>query len=96
METLHSARVAFEGSTVFVAAANSRAFEWLSEMFRTYLGVMYELQLAETRLRLQLDEVSYPESAAWRARLEELLDGRPDLVPVVRQLVEQTSERLTR
>ncbi|GGL12176.1 hypothetical protein [Planomonospora parontospora] len=36
------------------------------------------------------------EAGAWRARLEELLQGRPDLAPVLRRLAAETAGRLPR
>ncbi|MCW2942952.1 MAG: hypothetical protein JWN00_5937 [Actinomycetia bacterium] len=91
----HPIRVAFEGARVFVAAANAEVYWWLSEMVRVHLGAMYGQKLAETRLRLQVEEASFAEAGAWRALLEELLHNRPDLTPLMHQLVTETSHRLT-
>jgi hypothetical protein len=96
MSVLHRPRVAWEGARVFVAAANADAYYWLSDMVGEYLGVIYQLKLAETRIRLQADEVPYAEAGAWRARLDELLHHHPELTPLLHQLVTETSDRLSR
>ena len=94
MGVSHPTRVAFEGARVFVPAANAEVYWWLSEMVRVHLGAMYGQKLAETRLRLQVEEASFAEAAAWRALLEDLLHDRPDLTPLMHQLVTETSHRL--
>ncbi|MGI8336571.1 hypothetical protein ACRYCC_42075 [Actinomadura scrupuli] len=94
MSVIHRPRVAWEGARAFVAAANTDAYWWLSEMVGRYLGVMYELQLAETRLRLQLEDEPFAETAAWRARLDDLLYDQAELTPLVLQLVSETTDRL--
>ncbi|MEU4580031.1 hypothetical protein ACBI99_42320 [Nonomuraea sp. ATR24] len=97
MAVLHPRRVAWEGARVFVAAAGTETYWWLSEAIGRYLGVMYELQLAETRLRLQSDGRKVTpllESGAWRARLDELLDECPGYASILTQLVEETAARL--
>jgi hypothetical protein len=96
MGVIHRPRVAWESARVFVAAANADAYWWLSEMVGRHLGVMYELKLAETRLRLQLEDASYAETAAWRARLDELLHDHAELIPLMLQLVTETADRLHR
>jgi hypothetical protein len=96
MSVIHRPRVAWEGACVFVAAANADAYYWLSDMVGEYLGVIYQLKLAETRIRLQAEDASHAEAGAWRARLDELLHHRPELTPLVHQLVTETSGRLSR
>jgi hypothetical protein len=96
MSVVHRERVAWEGARIFVAAAEADAYWWLSDVVGRYLGTMYELKLAETRLRLQSDGGSFAEAGAWRARLEELLQDRPDLIPLVLQVITETAHRLPR
>jgi hypothetical protein len=96
MSVVNRPRVAWEGARVLVAAANADAYWWLSEMVGRYLGVMYELQLAETRLHLQLEDESFAETVIWRARLDELLHHRPDLTTLLLDLTAETSDRLAR
>lgn len=93
MGVLNPRRIAWEGAGLFVAASNSRLYGWLSEVVGEHLGVMYQLKLAETRLRLQLEDATFEETAAWRARLDELLDRRPAMAPLLTQLVRETAER---
>src|SRR5690242_15865714 len=97
MTVVHLPRVAWQAARVIVAAAENDAYYWLSEMAGRYLGVMYELQLAETRLRLQADESAlYAELGAWRARLSELLEVNPELTSLLQQLTTETADRLAR
>lgn len=97
MSVVHRPRVAWECARVFVAAAGTDAFWWLSELVGLHLGVMYELRLAETRLRLEPGpEELFAEAAAWRASLEELLDLHPGLTSLLIQLIAETEERLAR
>ncbi|MCC5582029.1 MULTISPECIES: hypothetical protein [Microtetraspora] len=93
---IHRPRVAWEGARVFVRAAPSDAYWWLGDMVGHYLGVMYQLKLAETRLRLQLEDVVPEEIGAWRFRLDELLRDRPELTGLLGDLIEETSYRLPR
>ncbi|MCK2219267.1 hypothetical protein MF672_036550 [Actinomadura sp. ATCC 31491] len=95
MPAFHPRRVAWEGALAFVYAAATDAYWWLSEAVGHYLGLMYQLELCETRLRLQADEeVFYGEAGAWRARLDELVDTRPAAVPVLAQIISETSARM--
>ncbi|MDP4505234.1 hypothetical protein OHA25_39715 [Nonomuraea sp. NBC_00507] len=95
MAVLHPRRVAWEGARIFVFAANTDAYWWLSDTVGHYLGLMYQLQLCETRLRLQAeDDAFYAEAGAWRARLDELLDTHPETASILTQLISETSFRL--
>lgn len=95
MKVLHSPRVAWQAARVFVAAAETDAYYWLSEVIGTYLGVMWDLQLAETRLRLrEQPNLLYAELGAWRARLDDLLAEHPEQTSIVHQLTAETVERL--
>ena len=110
MTVVHHPRVAWEGARVFVAAADTDTYWWLGDMVGRYLGVMYQLKLAETRLRLQsedaaiaeirlrpqVQDIPHAETGAWRARLTDLLHDRPDLTGILVQLIEETTERLPR
>jgi hypothetical protein len=63
-------------------------------MIGQQLGVTYAMKLADTRRRLQSEDASFAETGAWRARLDDLLQSRPDLTPRILQLIEETSSRL--
>ncbi|SEH03409.1 hypothetical protein SAMN05444920_13641 [Nonomuraea solani] len=95
MAVLHPRRVAWEGARIFVFAANTDAYWWLSDTVGHYLGLMYQLQLCETRLRLQADaDALYGEAGAWRARLDDLLDAHPGAASILTQLTAETASRL--
>ncbi|WP_063819249.1 hypothetical protein [Herbidospora cretacea] len=95
MTVLNTRRVAWDAARVFVQASTSDAYWWLGDMVNRHLGVMYQLKLAETRLRmLEDDAVTVVETGAWRARLDDLLAGRPDLTPLVADLTKETVARL--
>ncbi|MBF8194241.1 hypothetical protein ITP53_52985 [Nonomuraea sp. K274] len=95
MAVLHPRRVAWEGARIFVHAANTDAYWWLSDTVGHYLGIMYQLQLCETRLRLQAEaDAIYAEAGAWRARLDELLDTRPAAASILAQMIIETTSRL--
>lgn len=90
-------RVAWEAARIFVPAARTDVYWWLSEAIGHYLGVMYELKLAETRLRLAEEPGAAPlEIVLWRARLDQLLDDHPGELPIVAQLTEETADRIRR
>lgn len=96
MTVIHHPRVAWEGARVFVPAATGDAYWWLSDMVGLHLGVMYEFDLATTRLRLQREDQLFAEIGAWRVRLEDLLRDRPELAPLLVQLTAETAGRLPR
>jgi hypothetical protein len=96
MAVIHTPRVAWEGARVFVAAATSDAYWWLSEMIGQHLGLMYQMDLTSTRLRLLSEDARFAEVGAWRVRLEDLLHSRPELAPLLLQLVAETTSRLPR
>ncbi|GGS85703.1 hypothetical protein GCM10010156_50350 [Planobispora rosea] len=96
MTVVHQPRVAWEGARAFVSAADSDAYWWLTDMVGRYFGTAYQLNLAETRLRLQREDAVFPETGAWRVRLEDLLRARPELAPLLAQLTVETSDRLHR
>ncbi|AQZ64092.1 unnamed protein product [[Actinomadura] parvosata subsp. kistnae] len=97
MAVLHPKRVAWEGARTFVSAATTDAYWWLSDTVGQYLGLMYQLQLCETRLRLQGEpdvEAAYEEVGAWRARLDDLLTTTPSTTSLLTQLITETTSRL--
>lgn len=97
MGVVHRPRVAWISARAFVAAADTDTYWWLSELVGKYLGVMYELKLAETRLRLEVRPGTvFAEIASWRASLDELLYLRPDLTPLLQELADETEEQLMR
>ncbi|MFC4057004.1 hypothetical protein ACFOWE_01775 [Planomonospora corallina] len=97
MGVIHRPRTAWDSARVFVAAAECDVYWWLTDEVGRRLGAAYQESLARTRLRLQrrADAVS-AEAGTWRARLEELLQERPDLIPVLLRLTEETAARLPR
>ncbi|MEV0612221.1 hypothetical protein AB0I81_02785 [Nonomuraea sp. NPDC050404] len=97
MAVLHPRRVAWEGARTFVSAATTEVYGWLGETMGHYLGLMYQLQLAETRLRLRGEtdlDAMYEETGAWRARLDDLLDTHPGTASILTQLITETAARL--
>ncbi|TKK87507.1 hypothetical protein FDA94_16900 [Herbidospora galbida] len=95
MKALNARRVAWEAARVLVEASTAETYWWVSDMVGRHLGVMYQLKLAETRLRLvENDEFTVAETGTWRARLDELLGDRPDLMPLVADLTKETAARL--
>ncbi|MEV5411384.1 hypothetical protein AB0K60_21410 [Thermopolyspora sp. NPDC052614] len=96
MAVVHPPRVAWLGARVFVAAANAETYWWLSEMLGRYLGLMFELYLTDTRRRLQRTGETYAEIGIWRTYLGDLLEDRPELQPVILQLIDETEARLPR
>ena len=96
MSVVHPPRVAWEGARAFVAAAGGDVYWWLSEMVGRYLGLWFELYLADTRSRLRRRGEPYAEIGLWRVHLETLLADRPELQPVVLQLIDETEFRLAR
>lgn len=97
MGVVHRPRVAWKSARAFVAASGTDTYWWLSELVGRYLGVMYELKLAETRLRLEVRPGAvFAEIAAWRASLDELLYLHPDLTLLLQELADETEEHLAR
>ncbi|MFB9630178.1 hypothetical protein [Nonomuraea helvata] len=95
MAALHPRRVAWEGARIFVCAANTDAYWWLSDTIGRGLGNIYQLQLRETRLRLQAEaEAVHAEAGVWRARLDELLDTHPTAAEILTQMISETTSRL--
>jgi hypothetical protein len=93
----HRPRTAWDAARAFVAAADCDVYWWLTDAVAHHLGAAYRQNLAETRLRLRREEEAVAaEAGAWRARLEELLQDRPDLTSVLLRLTAETSERLSR
>lgn len=99
MDVIHRERVALQCAGAVVAAATTDAYWWLVEAIGHDLGPAYELDLTRTRDRLQREEGGHrdpfsAEVARWRARLDDLLAGRPELGPAVRRLTEETTLRM--
>ncbi|MET7329558.1 hypothetical protein [Nonomuraea sp. NPDC005650] len=95
MAVLHPRRVAWEGARIFVSAADTDAYWWLSDTVGHRLGVAYQARLCETRMRLQADaDAIHQEAGAWRARLDQLLDTRRATAPILTQLIGETRSRL--
>ncbi|GII59610.1 hypothetical protein Pth03_79990 [Planotetraspora thailandica] len=98
MAVIHQERVAWEGARVFVSAADADAYWWLSETIEQRLGAAYRARLTATRTQLQQQDQArnLAEIGAWRVFLEDLLHTRPDIQPVVVELIAETSGRLGR
>ncbi|MFF3444387.1 hypothetical protein [Streptosporangium sp. NPDC002721] len=96
MTVVHHPRVAWEGARAFVNAADDNVYWWLSDIVGRSLGATHQTRLSMTRLRLQREDAWLAETAAWRVRLEDMLQARPDLAPVLLQLVAETTRRLSR
>ncbi|WP_204043180.1 hypothetical protein [Acrocarpospora phusangensis] len=94
MDVIHPQRVAWDSARVFVAASTADAYWWLSEMIGNYLGVMYRLKLAETRMHLLTEDATNAESGMWRVRLQDVMAERPELRQVLMDLTRETAARL--
>jgi hypothetical protein len=91
---IHQPRVAWDAARVFVRAASSRDYEAFAALVADWLGTEHYVELAETRERILMGwletdgdrHVTDVEMGRWRARLEDLLRARPDLIDAVREL----------
>ncbi|GAA0433884.1 hypothetical protein Acor_08170 [Acrocarpospora corrugata] len=94
MDVIHPQRVAWDTARVIVAASTADVYWWLSDMVGTYLGVMYQLKLAETRLHMLTEDALNAESGTWRVRLQDAMAERPELVRVLIDLTREISARM--
>lgn len=98
---IHQPRVAWDAACAFVRAAAGADFDAFAGEVRNLLGSAYRDELTYTRLRMCTAEVGEragyqitdAEVGMWRARLEDLLRERPDLVGTVRSLTAQVPRR---
>jgi hypothetical protein len=96
---VHHQRVAWDCARAFVALADSdREYFWLSTRLADLLGADYGLALSDTRTRLlwqsRGDAVNI-ESGLWRARIQDLLDQRPEISLALEALMYDAKARAT-
>jgi hypothetical protein len=97
---VHHARLAWDAARIVVAVADGdedRLYQWLAGRLDTICGWEYEqaLSISRTRLMYQLRaDATAVEAGMWRARLQDLLDRRPELVPPLQALVEELAPLL--
>jgi hypothetical protein len=98
---IHQPRVAWDAARAFVRAAAGADFDAFAGEVHNLLGRAYGDELMYTRLRLCTAEVGEragyqitdAEVGMWRARLEDLLRERPELVGTVRNLTGRVPRR---
>ncbi len=94
---VHQQRLAWDCARTFTAAADSdRDYFWLCHQVRRLLGPEYEQALSDARTRLLLaarPDAPQVEAGLWRARMEDALRERPELVYALADLVEETRRR---
>jgi hypothetical protein len=91
---IHQPRVAWDGACAFVRAAGSRDYDQFAGQVYLRLGVEIYGELSDTRQRLILADAHAPgdrrvsdvEAAKWRARLQDLMLQRPDLIGTILEL----------
>ena len=97
---VHHPRIAWEGARAFVRAASSPHYSEFAALVLARLGSEAYGQLSDTRQRLQTAladtggdrHASDTEAGKWRARLEDLIRTRPDLIQAVRDLTNEALE----
>ena len=94
---VHHQRLAWDCARAFMAVVDGdRDYFWLCRQVRQLLGPDYEAALSDARTRLMLaarPEAPQIEAGLWRARMEDALRERPDLVLALAALVEDARER---
>jgi hypothetical protein len=88
---IHQPRVAWDGARAFVRAAGSADAERFALLVLDRLGEESHAQFLDTaqKLRAWTSGDRYAtdvESGKWRVRLDDLLQTRPDLIPVILDL----------
>src|SRR5690349_12289313 len=99
-QTVHQPRVAWDGARAFVQAAGSPHSEQFAARVLSRLGSEVYGQFADTRQRLLTALVETGgdryaadvESGKWRARLEDLLQTRPELAIPAQDLTSEAVE----
>jgi len=88
---VHHPRLAWDAARLFAASLESEpVYGWLGGELGRVFGPAYAGALAESRARLWASErpdARQVEAGLWRARLDDLLDAHPELVPAVRDLI---------
>jgi hypothetical protein len=91
---IHQPRVAWDGARAFVRAAGTPAYLVFADYVDAWLGPELRIRLEDTRERV-FDNLVWNdgdryvtdiEAGKWRARLEDLLRERPELVGAVQEL----------
>jgi hypothetical protein len=97
---MHRQRLAWDGArTVVRALGSARVTEWLGGQFAGVLGAGYRTALRESADRMWTStrpDAPQVESGLWRARLDDLLEARPDLAGPLRSVFDATAVRLER
>jgi hypothetical protein len=91
---VHHPRVAWDGARAFVRVAGTPAYPVFADYVRSWLGPELHAALEDTRQRVFANivwndgdrYVTDVEAGKWRARLQDLLQERPDLTPAVQEL----------
>jgi hypothetical protein len=95
---IHQPRVAWDGARAFVQAAGGPDFNAFAGRVFNELGIEIYGELSESRKRILTALAATGgdrhagdiELGRWRVRLEDLLRGRSDLIPVVQGLIAAT------
>jgi hypothetical protein len=95
---IHQPRVAWDGARAFVQAAGGPDYPAFAGRVFNELGIELYGELSESRERLQSAltltggdrHIGDIELGRWRVRLDDLLRTRPDLIPVVQDLIAAT------
>jgi hypothetical protein len=94
---VHHQRLAWDCARAFIAVTDSDPdYFWLSNEVRRLLGPEYEVALSDARTRLMFaarPEAPQIEAGLWRARMEDALRQRPELVLALAALVEDARRR---
>lgn len=94
---VHHQRLAWDCARAFIAVADTdRDYFWLCNEVRRLLGPQYEVALSDARNRLVLarrPDAAQIEAGLWRARMEDALRERPELVLALASLVEDARQR---
>lgn len=95
---VHHQRLAWDCARAFVTALEQdRQFYWLCRELSRLAGSEYELALSDSRARLSRatrTDAPQVETGLWRARMEDLLRERPELVLVLADLAEEARRRV--
>jgi hypothetical protein len=95
---VHHQRLAWDCARAFVAAVDSdREYFWLCREVNRLLGPQYELALSDSPARLFTairPDAPQVETGLWRARMEDVLRERPELVLVLSDLAEEARRRV--
>ncbi len=95
---VHHQRLAWDCALAFVAAVdNDSQYFWLCREVNRLLGPQHEQALSDSRTRLfaaTRSDAAQVEAGLWRARIEDVLRERPELVLVLADLAEEARRRV--